>query len=115
MVNGRLQFADIPLQKGSLDLAVFGRNLFDRKYRTFGIDFGAALGWAVNTYGDPRTFGLQTDLQLHGGRSRAAATGSGGPGRSAASAAGEEEDRAAQRALRLRQGDAEGRGQADPG
>jgi iron complex outermembrane receptor protein len=38
---------------------VFGRNLFDRKYRTFGVDYGSGLGWATNSYGDPRTFGLQ--------------------------------------------------------
>jgi iron complex outermembrane receptor protein len=59
LVNGRLQFAGIPLQKGRLDLAVFGRNLLDRKYRTYGIDFGPQFGYAVNNYGNPRTFGLQ--------------------------------------------------------
>jgi len=58
LVNGRLQFVDIPLQKGSLDIAVFGRNLFDRKYRSFGIDFGSGIGVGINTYGEPRTFGL---------------------------------------------------------
>jgi iron complex outermembrane receptor protein len=58
LVNGRLQFANIRFQKGSLDLAAFGRNLFDRKYRIDGKDFGAGLGYMVNTYGDPRTFGL---------------------------------------------------------
>jgi len=58
VVNGRLQFVDIPLQEGSLDVAVFGRNLFNRQYRAFGYDLGA-LGWAVNSFGDPRTFGLQ--------------------------------------------------------
>jgi len=57
VVNGRVQLVDIPLQKGGLDVAVFGRNLFDRKYRTFGFDVGT-LGWQVNNYGDPRTFGL---------------------------------------------------------
>jgi iron complex outermembrane receptor protein len=57
VVNGRLQFIDIPLQKGSLDVSVFGRNLFDRKYRTNGFSLGS-LGWAVDAYGDPRTFGL---------------------------------------------------------
>ncbi|MBP1687227.1 MAG: TonB-dependent receptor [Deltaproteobacteria bacterium] len=57
VVNGRLQLVDIPLAKGSLDLSVFGRNLFDRKYRVQGFGLGA-LGWAVDTYGDPRTFGL---------------------------------------------------------
>jgi iron complex outermembrane receptor protein len=58
VVNGRVQLVDIPLQKGSLDVAVFGRNLLDRKYRTFGFDLTPALGWAVNQYGDTRTFGL---------------------------------------------------------
>jgi outer membrane receptor protein involved in Fe transport len=38
-------------------VAVFGRNLFDRKYRTNGFSLGS-LGWAVDAYGDPRTFGL---------------------------------------------------------
>ncbi|MFN8624743.1 MAG: TonB-dependent receptor [Candidatus Binatia bacterium] len=59
LLNGRLQLSDIPLQRGSLDIAVFARNLLDRKYRSMGIDFGAALGFAGNMYGDPRTFGLQ--------------------------------------------------------
>jgi iron complex outermembrane recepter protein len=57
--NGRVQFVDIPLQKGSLDVAVYGRNLANRQYRAFGFDLGAATGWSVNTFGDPRTFGLQ--------------------------------------------------------
>jgi outer membrane protein OmpA-like peptidoglycan-associated protein len=59
VVNGRLRFADIPLAKGSLDLGVFARNLFDKKYRNFGIDFGSALGFAIDTYGPPRTFGIE--------------------------------------------------------
>ncbi|MFN8627244.1 MAG: OmpA family protein [Candidatus Binatia bacterium] len=58
VVNGRLQFAEIPLQKGSLDLYAFGKNLFDRKYRTWGIDFGDALGFTTAAYGHPRTFGV---------------------------------------------------------
>jgi outer membrane receptor protein involved in Fe transport len=58
LVNGRLQFVEIPLAKGSLDIAVFGQNLFDKKYRSFAIDFGPSLGLATNIYGNPRTFGL---------------------------------------------------------
>jgi len=57
VVNGRLQLVDIPLAQGSLDLSVFGRNLFDRRYRNQGFSLGA-LGWVDNSYGDPRTFGL---------------------------------------------------------
>jgi iron complex outermembrane recepter protein len=58
VVNGRLAYTGIPLQVGTLDLAVFARNLLDRKYRTHGIDFGPGLGFAGNQYGNPRTFGL---------------------------------------------------------
>jgi outer membrane protein OmpA-like peptidoglycan-associated protein len=67
LVNGRLAYTGIPLQKGSLDLAVYGRNLFDRKYRTYGIDFGPGLGFAGNSYGDPRTFGLQLSYNFTAG------------------------------------------------
>jgi len=59
LVNGRVQLAGIPLQKGSLDLALFGRNIFDKKYRISGVDFGPSLGFATNAYGAPRTFGVQ--------------------------------------------------------
>jgi iron complex outermembrane receptor protein len=58
VVNGRIQFTEIPLQKGSLDIYAFGKNLFDRKYRTFAIDYGDALGFTNTSYGDPRTFGM---------------------------------------------------------
>ncbi|MFN8625691.1 MAG: OmpA family protein [Candidatus Binatia bacterium] len=67
LVNGRLAYAGIPLQKGSLDVAVFSRNLLDRKYRSYGIDFGPALGYAGNVYGDPRTFGVQLTYNYSAG------------------------------------------------
>lgn len=59
LANARLAYTGIPLQKGSLDVALFAHNIFDRKYRTYGIDFGPQLGWAGNVYGDPRTVGVQ--------------------------------------------------------
>jgi iron complex outermembrane recepter protein len=59
LFNARLQFVDIPLQKGSLDISAYCHNLADRQYRQFGIDLGNQLGWMVSTYGAPRTFGLQ--------------------------------------------------------
>ena len=64
LVNGRLQFVGIPLQQGTLDLGVFVYNLFDKTYRIQGIDFGAALGWAVSGYGAPRPFCLQLTHNL---------------------------------------------------
>ncbi|MBP1686512.1 MAG: TonB-dependent receptor [Deltaproteobacteria bacterium] len=59
LVNGRLAYVGIPLQKGSLDVAVYSRNLLDRKYRTYGIDFGSSVGFSGNQYGDPRTCALR--------------------------------------------------------
>jgi iron complex outermembrane receptor protein len=56
--NGRLQMAEIPMFSGYLDLSLWGRNLFDRKYKTFGIDFGDLVGVAGNTFGKRRTFGF---------------------------------------------------------
>ncbi|MFN8625262.1 MAG: TonB-dependent receptor [Candidatus Binatia bacterium] len=59
VVNGRLAYNGIPLSKGSLDVAVYGRNIFDREYRVHGLDFGPGLGFSGNKYGDPRTFGIE--------------------------------------------------------
>ncbi len=67
VVNGRLQFTEIPLQKGTLDIYGFAKNLLDRDYRTFAIDFGDALGWQGATFGDPRTFGMGLTYNFNAG------------------------------------------------
>jgi iron complex outermembrane recepter protein len=57
--NGRIGIGDIPLGCcGTLDLALWGKNLGDEEYRQHGIDFGA-FGFAFNQYGDPRTYGVE--------------------------------------------------------
>ena len=67
IVNGRLLFVGIPLQKGSLDVAVFSRNLFDRWYRVIGFSFGQGLGWEGGLQGEPRTFGVQLTYNFTAG------------------------------------------------
>lgn len=67
LLSGRIAYTGIPLQKGTLDLAVFARNLLDKKYRTYGIDFGPQFGYAINVYGDPRTFGVQLAYNFDAG------------------------------------------------
>ena len=57
LFNARLTLTDIPVPAGELRLALWGRNLENKQYRDFGIDFGE-LGIAVNQYGDPRSYGL---------------------------------------------------------
>ena len=67
VLNARLQFTEIPLQKGSLDIFAFGKNLTDTNYRAFAIDFGDALGWQGATFGDPRTFGMGVTYNFNAG------------------------------------------------
>lgn len=57
VANGRISLAEVAMFDGYMDIGFWGRNLFDRKYRTFGIDFGPLVGVAGNTYGKRRTFG----------------------------------------------------------
>jgi iron complex outermembrane receptor protein len=66
LLGGRLQLAEIPGPYGVFDLVVWGRNLLDQQYRTFGIDFNT-LGFAGNTYGNPRTFGFDLIWRWGGG------------------------------------------------
>lgn len=57
LLNARLSLADIPVSHGTLRAALWGRNLEDKEYREYGIDFGA-VGHAINTYGEPRSYGI---------------------------------------------------------
>ena len=44
-------------------ISLWGKNIFDKKYRLFGIDFGS-LGFAGNTYGEPATYGVDFRVKL---------------------------------------------------
>ncbi len=58
LVNARLTLSEIPLvPQGNLRVSLWGKNLGDKEYREFGIDF-SSLGFAVNTYGQERSAGL---------------------------------------------------------
>ncbi len=58
LINARASLAEIPLgEYGHLELALWGRNITNRKYREFGIDFGQ-LGFASNAFGPLATYGL---------------------------------------------------------
>lgn len=62
LIDARLTLRDVPLPKGSLQFALWGRNLADEEIREWGIDFGA-LGFAINTFREPRTLGF--DMSYH--------------------------------------------------
>lgn len=55
VLNGRLTLADIPMGQGSLQIALWGKNLLNKEYRVSTIPFP---DWTVSYFGDPRTYGL---------------------------------------------------------
>lgn len=59
LVNARASLASVALANGmgELEVALWGRNLTNEKYREFGIDFGQ-LGFAVNNYGNLASYGV---------------------------------------------------------
>ena len=55
IVNGRLALRDIKLSRGDLEIAAWGRNVFDNKRSEFPLDLSFE---AVGTYTAARTFGV---------------------------------------------------------
>ncbi|MDT0575379.1 TonB-dependent receptor [Croceicoccus sp. F390] len=61
LLDGRISLSAIPLGGVEAQISLWGKNLTDEEYRISGIDFGS-LGFATNTYGVPRTYGV--DLRI---------------------------------------------------
>ncbi|MEM0955300.1 MAG: TonB-dependent receptor [Pseudomonadota bacterium] len=58
LLNARVSLNDVQLgDAGSLRISAWGKNLADEEYEEWGIDF-ASLGFAGNTFGRVRTYGL---------------------------------------------------------
>ena len=58
IINARVSLNDISLgDAGSLRISAWGKNLADEEYEEWGIDF-ASLGYAGNTFGRARTYGV---------------------------------------------------------
>lgn len=57
LVNARLSLEEIAVGDGRLRVALWGNNLLDEEYQTFGINFGT-LGLITEQYGDPMTYGI---------------------------------------------------------
>ena len=62
LIDARLALSSIPLGGGKLEVAGWVKNLTNKQYRDFGVDFGS-IGIAVNTWGDPRTFGIDLSYE----------------------------------------------------
>jgi len=62
LVNARLSLDHIALPAGALTVSLWGRNIFNQDYNTMAINF-ATLGPITQTYGEPRTYGLDVSYQ----------------------------------------------------
>lgn len=64
LLSARLALTEIPFKDGdNLNIALWGKNLTDKEYRNMGTDFGG-LGYAVASFGTPRTYGLDVVYQM---------------------------------------------------
>ena len=57
LVNARLGIENVRFAQGTLRAALWGRNLTDEEYNTYGINF-SSLGPITAQYGEPRTWGV---------------------------------------------------------
>jgi iron complex outermembrane receptor protein len=61
LVDARLDLADLAVFGGTSRVSLWVKNVEDKEYREWGIDFGVAGGalpFAGATYGDPRSYGI---------------------------------------------------------
>ncbi|WP_380873970.1 TonB-dependent receptor [Sphingomonas sp. DBB INV C78] len=63
LLNGRLELKQLPLGAGTVDLAVWGRNLTDKAYV---IDAVGSFPWSTNmkAYGEPMTLGVEARVHF---------------------------------------------------
>lgn len=63
LLDARLTLSKIEFGMGEASVALWGKNMLDKKYRTYGIDFGG-LGFAGNTYGEPASAGIDFNFKF---------------------------------------------------
>ena len=64
LVNLRLGMENVEFSNGSsLRASLWARNVFDREYNSYGMNFGA-LGPVLAQYGEPRTYGLDVTWEF---------------------------------------------------
>ena len=52
------------LFRSSLRVSLWGKNLTDEDYSSYGINFGKDLGLKTENYGDPRTYGVEVAYEF---------------------------------------------------
>lgn len=63
--NARVSLSDISgLGDSRLRVSLWGKNLADEEYWNFGVDLFSFFGYAINSYGDPRTYGVDLEIEF---------------------------------------------------
>ena len=63
IVNARIGIENVELGSGVLRAALWGRNIFDEEYNTFGVNF-ASLGPITEQFGEEASFGLDVTFEF---------------------------------------------------
>jgi iron complex outermembrane receptor protein len=58
LLDARVTLSEIKVAGFDAQIAGYIKNLTNKEYKLWGIDFGA-LGFAGNTWGTPRTYGIE--------------------------------------------------------
>ena len=45
-------------------VSLWGKNLADESYYNFGVNIFSSFGFDINTYGEPRTYGLELEIDF---------------------------------------------------
>lgn len=65
LVDGRLALTDILIAGQDVEIALWGKNIFDKEYLANFIDFGAGFGGLTNGYfGPPATYGVTVGVSF---------------------------------------------------
>lgn len=62
LVNTRLSWSKETEGGAEVTLAVWGKNITNEEYRTFGFNYGPALGLTLANYGEPKTYGIDLSI-----------------------------------------------------
>ena len=63
IVNARVGIENVELGNGTLRASIWGKNVFDQDYNTFGVNF-ASLGPITDQYGEEASFGLDVTYEF---------------------------------------------------
>lgn len=63
LLDARVTLSELELGPNSASIALWGKNILNKKYKAAGLDFGT-LGFAGSVFGDPVTWGLDVSFKF---------------------------------------------------